>query len=295
MKKSAWIDFLICLFLGGYGVHKFRERKIGLGLLYLFTGGLFTFGWFYDCVVYLYTAICYSRSDFIGEESQCDKPKAKKIGWIAVVAWIVILIIAISGCSSDDGNITPPVDDSSVIVDQNGVVEEETGADDEEISFDDLLEENSQTNEGETDEPEQGGGESAPTGTDTKVETPAETHTHSFSAATCVAAKVCSCGATEGAPLGHNWKNATCSSPKTCSVCGVTEGSANGHSYSSGSCTVCGADDPNYVREVMVWIPTNGGTKYHSKSTCSQMENPDYVTKSEAENLGFGPCGRCYK
>lgn len=43
-----------------------------------------------------------------------------------------------------------------------------------------------------------------------------------------------------------------------------------------------------------VWIPTNGGTKYHTNSTCSKMKNPIKVTKKEAVNQGFGPCGRCY-
>lgn len=44
----------------------------------------------------------------------------------------------------------------------------------------------------------------------------------------------------------------------------------------------------------MVWIPTNGGTKYHSRSDCSGMEDPEYVTKDTAIKRGFGPCGRCY-
>ena len=45
----------------------------------------------------------------------------------------------------------------------------------------------------------------------------------------------------------------------------------------------------------MVWIPTNGGTKYHRKSTCSSMIDPEYVTLDEAIRLGFTACGRCYK
>lgn len=53
----AWIDFLICLFLGIFGVHKFREKKIGMGILYLFTAGLFCIGWIYDCIRYLVIAL----------------------------------------------------------------------------------------------------------------------------------------------------------------------------------------------------------------------------------------------
>lgn len=51
---------------------------------------------------------------------------------------------------------------------------------------------------------------------------------------------------------------------------------------------------PALPQETMVWIPTNGGTKYHRKSTCSKMIDPEYVTLSEAKALGFTACGRCY-
>jgi len=44
----------------------------------------------------------------------------------------------------------------------------------------------------------------------------------------------------------------------------------------------------------MVWIPTNGGKKYHSYSTCSSMDNPAQVTIDEAQSRGFTPCKRCY-
>lgn len=44
----------------------------------------------------------------------------------------------------------------------------------------------------------------------------------------------------------------------------------------------------------LVWIPTNGGTKYHSKSSCSNMKDPMQVTREHAEANGFTPCKRCY-
>ena len=119
-------------------------------------------------------------------------------------------------------------------------------------------------------------------------------HTHTWTDATCTTPKVCTCGAKEGKATGHKWKDATCSEPKTCTVCGATSGLTAGHSFSSGKCALCGKNDPDYVKVTMVWIPTKGGTKYHSHSGCSNMDNPEQVTKSQAESRGFTPCKRCY-
>lgn len=43
-----------------------------------------------------------------------------------------------------------------------------------------------------------------------------------------------------------------------------------------------------------VWIPTHGGTKYHRRSTCSGMEDPEKTTKDDAIRRGFDACQRCY-
>lgn len=121
------------------------------------------------------------------------------------------------------------------------------------------------------------------------------TCSHSWNKATCTDAKICKlCGAVEGEANGHNWQDATCTSPQHCTVCGETVGLTTTHNYSNGKCVECGSRDPNYVQETMVWIPTHGGTKYHRKSNCSQMKDPVQVTKSEAINRGFEPCGKCY-
>ncbi len=82
----------------------------------------------------------------------------------------------------------------------------------------------------------------------TTTEKDQTTHAHSFSVATCTEAKKCSCGATEGSALGHNWKDATCTAPKTCSVCNLTEGKALNHNFSVATCTEakkcsCGATE----------------------------------------------------
>ena len=51
--KNKWTAFFLCLFLGYFGAHKFYEGRIGAGILYLFTGGLFGFGWIIDCIALL--------------------------------------------------------------------------------------------------------------------------------------------------------------------------------------------------------------------------------------------------
>lgn len=54
-KKQCdkWIALLLCIFLGFLGGHKFYEGKTGLGILYIFTAGLFGIGVFVDFIVIL--------------------------------------------------------------------------------------------------------------------------------------------------------------------------------------------------------------------------------------------------
>lgn len=51
--RNKWVAFFLCLFLGLVGAHKFYEGKAGMGVLYIFTVGLFGIGWFADCIVLL--------------------------------------------------------------------------------------------------------------------------------------------------------------------------------------------------------------------------------------------------
>lgn len=52
-QKNKWVAFLLCLFLGYLGAHKFYEGKVGMGILYLFTMGLFGIGVLVDFIVLL--------------------------------------------------------------------------------------------------------------------------------------------------------------------------------------------------------------------------------------------------
>ncbi len=100
--------------------------------------------------------------------------------------------------------------------------------------------------------------------TQAPTEKPPVTCSHTYKNATCTTPKTCTkCGTTEGKALGHSYKNATCTAPKTCSRCGVTDGKALGHSWTDATCTApktcsrCGT--------------TEGGTTGHnySNGTCT--------------------------
>lgn len=47
--------------------------------------------------------------------------------------------------------------------------------------------------------------------------------------------------------------------------------------------------------ENLVWVPTNGGKKYHKKSSCSNMKDPMQVSLETATANGYTACKRCYK
>lgn len=49
-EEKTFPKFIVTLLLGWLGVHKFMERKIGMGFLYLFTCGLFGIGWIFDTI-----------------------------------------------------------------------------------------------------------------------------------------------------------------------------------------------------------------------------------------------------
>lgn len=60
--KSRLVALLLCLFLGGLGIHRFYVGKVGTGILWLFTAGCFGIG----CLVDLIMIACGSFRDISG-------------------------------------------------------------------------------------------------------------------------------------------------------------------------------------------------------------------------------------
>lgn len=146
------------------------------------------------------------------------------------------------------------------------------------------------------------------------------THTHDFtySPATCTSPAKCSCGATSGNALGHQWSAATCQSPKKCTRtgCGATEGTADPNAHvdknNDGKCDLCGT-----TICVHNWSPANasctqaqtctkcGATKAATghtfeAATCTSPKKCTVCGEKEGNALGHNPnssnvCTRCSK
>lgn len=93
---------------------------------------------------------------------------------------------------------------------------------------------------------------------------------HDWREATCTEPKTCAkCGKTEGEPQGHIWTAATCTAPRTCSVCGATEGEPLGHDWKAATCTepktctVCGETTGKPLGHT--WVAAT----YERPKTCS--------------------------
>lgn len=54
MAKNKWVSLLLCIFLGFLGAHKFYEGRVLLGVVYIFTAGVFGIGLVIDFFVLLF-------------------------------------------------------------------------------------------------------------------------------------------------------------------------------------------------------------------------------------------------
>lgn len=59
--------------------------------------------------------------------------------------------------------------------------------------------------------------------------------------------------AVEQAPCSHEWQDADCENPKTCTKCGETEGDIIGHIFCGGQCEICGERQVTFGKWVTMY------------------------------------------
>ena len=204
---TTLIEVILAWLLGIFGAHKFYRKKYGLGLLYLFTFGLFSIGAIGDAV--------YLTFRYTAQKRGAAPTKAQKYGSYIVPA---VLILLLNSCGGSGSQL--PAETTPTTIPETTVAVTET---------------------------------TVPETTEPVIETTE--------------------AVTEPAETVIETTETVIETTET-----VTEATTK----------------PTEPTEEMVWIPTGGGTKYHSRSSCSNMNNPAHVPISQAIARGFTPCKRCY-
>ena len=115
---------------------------------------------------------------------------------------------------------------------------------------------------------------------------------HQWKNATCIAPVTCSvCAEKAGEPIGHQWIEASCTKGKTCIICNATEGSSIAHSWVEASCSspkkcsVCGLVEGSPSEHT--W---HDATKKYSKycSTCGKSEQADSNSTGQSSKGNSG-------
>lgn len=104
---------------------------------------------------------------------------------------------------------------------------------------------------------------------------------HDYAEADCNDPKTCTkCGATEGEELGHDYAEADCNAPKTCTRCGKTRGDALGHEWVGADC-----DNPEICSRCNV---TGEAALGHSwvDADCTNPKTCSVCAITEGEALG---------
>ena len=77
-KINAIVYLILVILLGFIGIHRFYRGSIGMGVLYIFTGGLFGIGWFIDfilAIVYCTQMDPYQQITFVNKKYARYQPQ----------------------------------------------------------------------------------------------------------------------------------------------------------------------------------------------------------------------------
>ena len=106
-KKSSEVACVLCLLLGGLGVHRFYCGKIVTGIIWLFTLGCFGIGAFIDFILILSGNFKDGKGEYL-EADMSKKSKMFAIGFyiIAFIIGIILIGMTSEGDTQQTGNYT---------------------------------------------------------------------------------------------------------------------------------------------------------------------------------------------
>lgn len=104
---------------------------------------------------------------------------------------------------------------------------------------------------------------------------------HEWKDADCQMPKTCTlCGETEGEPVAHSWADATCEQAKACRLCGQSEGEPTDHSWMDATCeqaktcNFCGITEGEALgHNYDVWQVANDDVWQRTCENCGAMQN----------------------
>lgn len=91
--KSWFLTGVLCYFVGWLGAHRFYTGELATAFLWLFTGGLFGIGWFFDCVALLFNAYTVDGKKLAGY-SGCLSFIVGVLMFSSVIFLIMVLLAA---------------------------------------------------------------------------------------------------------------------------------------------------------------------------------------------------------
>ena len=91
---------MLCIFLGIVGAHYFYVGKVGKGILFLFTGGLFGIGWIVDICIILLGNFTDNRGLRL-DDSKMTQSERNTVFLVLTIIGIIGLITGISSFEAE--------------------------------------------------------------------------------------------------------------------------------------------------------------------------------------------------
>lgn len=126
---------------------------------------------------------------------------------------------------------------------------------------------------------------------------------HDWQNATCTKPMTCSiCGDTKGEPFGHKFSEATCTEAPHCYICDEVKGEPLGHNWKDATydapktCATCGKTEGDPLKKPVKTTKSSSSTDY-TESAFNEPEKPkcpmcgDRGTRSDTQYCSMHDCG----